>query len=200
MSRRKLRPDELELWGRVADKTRKLATQGRLVKPETPHHGLGAKTQPAASRTPEPMQRFSLGQASGSQSETWSPPETTSARLARDRVQMDAKAFTRMKRGKLVPEARIDLHGMTLDRAHPALTGFIMSAQARGCRLVLVITGKGQREDPYDSAPRRRGVLKSQVPQWLKMPPLAASVLQVTEAHVRHGGKGAYYVYLRRFR
>ncbi|WP_371418219.1 Smr/MutS family protein [Roseivivax sp. THAF30] len=113
---------------------------------------------------------------------------------------MDSKAFTRMKRGKLKPDARLDLHGMTLDRAHPALTRFIFASQARGHRLVLVITGKGQREDPYDPAPRRRGVLKTQVPQWLRMPPLATAVLQISEAHIRHGGGGAYYVYLRRLR
>ena len=113
---------------------------------------------------------------------------------------MDSKAFARMKRGKLKPEARIDLHGMTLDRAHGALTGFILSSQSRGLRLVLVITGKGDREDPYDPAPRRRGVLKSNVPQWLRMAPLGSAVLQISEAHIRHGGSGAYYVYLRRRR
>ena len=49
---------------------------------------------------------------------------------------------------------------MTLDEAHPALVGFMYSAHAKGLRLVLVITGKGQREDPYDPMPRRRGVLQ----------------------------------------
>ena len=113
---------------------------------------------------------------------------------------MDKKAHTRLKRGKLAPEARIDLHGMTLDQAHPALIRFVLTSYTRGLRLVLVITGKGQREDPYDPMPMRRGVLKQQVPMWLRMPPVAQAVLQVTEAHIRHGGSGAYYVYLRRDR
>lgn len=202
MSRRKLRPEELELWGRVAGSARKLETQGKLAKPAGATYPISApQTGPKAERTaPAPIERFDMGQGAAQRPSTWSAPETTSARLSRDPVAMDAKAFTRMKRGKLKPEARIDLHGMTLDRAHPALIGFIHSAQSRGLRLVLVITGKGQREDPYDAAPRRRGVLKSQVPQWLRMPPLSASVLQISEAHLRHGGSGAYYVYLRRFR
>jgi DNA-nicking Smr family endonuclease len=34
----------------------------------------------------------------------------------------------------------------------------------------------------------------------LAMPPLSTAVLQVTQAHLRHGGGGAYYVYLRRAR
>ncbi|QFS84737.1 putative DNA endonuclease SmrA [Roseivivax sp. THAF40] len=198
MSRRKLRPDELELWGRVAGSARKLETQGKLAKPSGAAYPIKAP-KPAPSAVPS-IERFDLGQRGPAKSNTWSLPETTASRLSRDPVKMDAKAFTRMKRGKLKPEARIDLHGMTLDRAHPALIGFIHSAQSRGLRLVLVITGKGQREDPYDAAPRRRGVLKSQVPQWLRMPPISNAVLQISEAHQRHGGGGAYYVYLRRFR
>ncbi len=61
---------------------------------------------------------------------------------------MDRKSFGKLKRGKLPPEARIDLHGMTLDQAHPALTRFILDSHAKQRRLVLVITGKGK-------APRR---------------------------------------------
>jgi len=38
------------------------------------------------------------------------------------------------------------------------------------------------------------------VPQWLRMMPLAPAVMQVNEAHLKHGGGGAYYVYLRRLR
>jgi DNA-nicking Smr family endonuclease len=41
-------------------------------------------------------------------------------------------------------------------------------------------------------------VLRHQVPVWLQQPPLGAMVLQVAEAHLKHGGSGAYYVYLRR--
>ncbi|WP_150121448.1 Smr/MutS family protein, partial [Sulfitobacter sp. HI0023] len=44
------------------------------------------------------------------------------------------------------------------------------------------------------------GVLRHQVPQWLSAPPLGGLVLQVTPAHISHGGGGAYYVYLRRQR
>ena len=125
---------------------------------------------------------------------------TTSDRLSREPVRMDSKAFTRMKRGKLVPEARLDLHGMTLNEAHPELVRFILMSVTRGLRLVLVITGKGLREDPHDPMPRRRGVLKTQVPQWLRMPGVSHAVLQITEAHGKHGGSGAYYVYLKKRR
>ncbi len=89
---------------------------------------------------------------------------------------------------------------MTLDQAHPALTGFVMKAHAEGKRLVLVITGKGKERDELTSMPTRRGVLRHNVPAWLRTPPLSSVVIQVDTAHQRHGGIGAYYVYLRRKR
>jgi DNA-nicking Smr family endonuclease len=113
-------------------------------------------------------------------------------------LQMDAKAYGKMTRGKLLPEARIDLHGLTLAEAHPELIGFILNAQSAGLRLVLVITGKGKVKDDHGPIPQRTGALRHQVPSWLRLPPLGQAVLQVAEAHLRHGGAGAYYVYLRR--
>ena len=111
---------------------------------------------------------------------------------------MDAKAFARMSRGKLAPTARIDLHGLTLAEAHPALIGFVLRAQAAGHRLVLVITGKGRPGADDGPIPRRPGVLRQQVPLWLRQPPLGPMIQQVAEAHPRHGGAGAIYLYLRR--
>lgn len=113
-------------------------------------------------------------------------------------LRMDHKTHRRMAQGKLLPEARIDLHGMTLNAAQPTLTRFIMNARASGLRLVLVITGKGRDTGPDAPLPVRPGALRHNVPHWLHMPPLDQLVLQVRPAHRRHGGEGAYYVYLRR--
>ena len=115
-------------------------------------------------------------------------------------LKMDRKKHGQMKRGRMDPEARLDLHGMTLDRAHPALVQFVLSSHAAGRRLVLVITGKGKHRDDGGPIPVRFGVLKHQVPQWLSLPPLSCAVLQVSPAHKKHGGDGAYYVYLKRKR
>jgi DNA-nicking Smr family endonuclease len=70
-----------------------------------------------------------------------------------------------------------------------------------GLRLVLVITGKGRPGRPgTDADPpfQRVGALRHQVPLWLRQPPLATAVLQLAEAHLKHGGAGAFYLYLRR--
>lgn len=190
MTRRKLRADEHELWKKVAHSTTPLP-QALRREAQTPPPVLPAKREP---------KQMNLSKAFGVGAET--PKRhgqiTTPQPVRGGKPVMDKKTFGKMRRGKMVPEARIDLHGMTMDRAHPALTRFIMTSYSRGFRLVLVITGKGQKDDPHDPIPRQRGVLKRQVPMWLKMAPLHSAVLEVTEAHVRHGGGGAYYVYLRR--
>ncbi len=112
---------------------------------------------------------------------------------------MDRRRFDKLRRGRLEPEARLDLHGMTAERAHAALTGFIRTAHALDRRLVLVITGKG-RSDDGTLRPGRHGILRHSLPHWLAAPPLAALILQIAPAHHRHGGGGAFYVYLRRRR
>ena len=115
-------------------------------------------------------------------------------------LRMDRKRFGQLKKGRLSPEARIDLHGMTLAQAHPALLRFILASVASEHRLVLVITGKGKNRDEMGPIPERHGVLRHQVPHWLNSMPLKPHVLQIAEAHVKHGGAGAYYVYLKRAR
>mgnify|MGYP001351633748 FL=1 len=107
-------------------------------------------------------------------------------------------------RGDIRPEAKLDLHGLTERAAYGALATFLASAQHRGCHLVLVVTGKGtRRPDPYapfdmELETRARGVLKAMVPRWLAEPQFARMIADVRTAHIRHGGEGALYVYLRK--
>ncbi len=188
---RHVSPEERALWDLVARRAKPLSPAPRPIVV------LAAKPQSNRPAMPDPVPVFRVGQNAG-----LDRPHNILAPLA-DRltaapVNMDARSFGRMKRGKLVPEGRIDLHGMTLGQAQPALVAFILSAHAAGKRLVLVITGKGRVRDADSPIPTRNGVLRHQVPQWLAMSPIGQAVLQVAPAHLRHGGHGAYYVYLRR--
>lgn len=200
MARRKLSKDELELWRKVADQAERLHPRRTETAVPPSASAPRAKDKAPARHETEPFEPFRLGQSAKPAPGRNDLKPSVGERLSAAPVQMDRKAFTRMKRGKLKPEARLDLHGMRVDRAHGALTQFILSSQAAGRRLVLVITGKGKRGDDSGPIPTPRGVLKHQVPQWLSMPPLAQAVMQISQAHVTHGGEGAYYVYLRRNR
>ncbi len=199
--RRTLRPEEAEIWAAVARTATPMhpAKQLFLKEVDTPPHAV-----PMHSDAPAPhghthmrLPLFQLGQKARTTTKIDLQP-TPGQALAAAPLQMDAKTHGKMTRGKLAPEARIDLHGMTLSEAHPELIRFIMNAQSDGMRLVLVITGKGKHGQDIGPIPQRMGVLRHQVPHWLRLPPLGQAVLQVSEAHLRHGGSGAYYVYLRR--
>lgn len=197
MTRRKprgLRPEEEELWAKVRENATALHPSKRqIIK--------AAIERPKKVIEPQPrISQFRIGQRATATSAAHNLAPSISDRVNSAPIQMDHKSFGKMKRGKLSPAARIDLHGMTIAQAHPALNRFILDAHSSGLRLVLVITGKGKHRDDGGPIPVRTGVLKHQVPTWLQSGPLRPAVMQVTEAHIKHGGSGAYYVYLRRIR
>lgn len=195
--KRQLRPDEMALWQEVARRTEPLGHKRKQAAMTSAKPSKKPAPDPAK---PAPLPAFRLGEAAPQDAPRHDVLPGIAERIATAPVAMDRKSFQRLKRGKLTPEAKLDLHGMTLDHAHGVLTGFILRAHGAGKRLVLVVTGKGKDRDRGGPIPVRRGVLRHNVPQWLRLPPLGPLVLQVTEAHIRHGGGGAYYVYLRRRR
>lgn len=95
----------------------------------------------------------------------------------------------KVRRGKLDIAAHFDLHGHTQVSAARALPGFIMSQQADGARCVLVITGKGR---------AGQGVLRRNFLMWLETAEARRLVSGYAEAHSKHGGSGAFYVFVRR--
>jgi DNA-nicking Smr family endonuclease len=199
--RRTLRPEEEEIWAAVARTAKPLhPVRPICLKPViVPAHAVPVAAefeQPHMSAQPrQPL--FRLGEKVRATHGHQVFPSLADV-LARAPLQMDAKTHGKMTKGKLAPEARIDLHGLTLSEAHPELIHFVMNAHSDGLRLVLVITGKGKRGQDLGPIPQRMGVLRHQVPHWLRQPPLGAAVLQISEAHLKHGGSGAFYVYLRR--
>jgi hypothetical protein len=106
---------------------------------------------------------------------------------------VDGATLTRIKRGRIEIDARIDLHGMDQRAAFATLLGFVDTASRGGRRALLVITGKGP-------AAHGGGILRRNVPGWLMASPLASRILAIEPAHLRHGGEGAFYVLLRRKR
>jgi DNA-nicking Smr family endonuclease len=100
---------------------------------------------------------------------------------------LDRRTAQRLKRGQMAIEGRLDLHGMTQDRAHDALRHFIASGDAAGKRLLIVVTGKS-------------GVLHHAVPRWLAEGENRGRVLSIAAAQSKDGGAGALYVLLRRRR
>jgi DNA-nicking Smr family endonuclease len=115
---------------------------------------------------------------------------------------LDRQTSRQLDKGRLEVEARLDLHGMRQRDAHAQLRRFLKTAQARGLRHVLVITGKGADQAASKSfyEEDERGVLRNAVPHWLAEPEFAALVVSFSPAPRRLGGDGALYVRLRRVR
>ena len=85
-------------------------------------------------------------------------------------------------------QAELDLHGLTIDEAHDALSDFIVESRTLRFRCVRVIHGKGL------TSPNKEPVLKGKVRRWLAH---WDEVLAYTEAPRHAGGSGAMLVLLK---
>lgn len=103
---------------------------------------------------------------------------------------IDRVASAKIRRGKIAIEATLDLHGHTRETAFALLVRFITQAQARGLRVILVITGKGNKE--------KEGILRKLLPVWFNETPLRERIIAYDNASPRHGGSGAWYVRIRK--
>ena len=104
---------------------------------------------------------------------------------------LDRATQQKMRRGKIIIEAKIDLHGMTQMKAHQALKSFFYNCQIEGLRSVLVITGKGK---------DGKGVLRAEVPKWINESNYENMVRAFSFAGPKDGGEGALYVLLKRLK
>ncbi len=193
--RRQPTAEERRLWERAMAETRRLRNPAPV-----PEGNRAARNDPEPAQphtAPAPAFPARLPGAAAPARAKATPPAATSEPWA----QMDRRNLQRLRKGRMRIEARLDLHGMTLAQAHPALSRFVQDSHRAGRRLLLVITGKGR--GPVETGfvmGLERGVLRRQVPAWLARPPLSACVLRVEPAARRHGGEGAFYVYLKRRR
>lgn len=185
-----LSPDDRRIWARVIGsvtppKSRKaprvmldMATPADPTIPATPKSSNVPKPRPrpipqaVAPKPPSPV-------PAASQNTSRATPEVLEPRRQR-----------RLSRERDPIEARIDLHGYGRFQAQDALTAFLMGAQARDYRAVLVITGQGRRGGT--------GVIRASVHEWLQGPGLRGVVSGFAAAARRHGGDGAIYVTLKR--
>jgi DNA-nicking Smr family endonuclease len=175
---RRLTDEEIALWTEVARSVarRRGATLPAPLNPvkaaRPPAPPPASATEPAAARSAKPS----------------APPlAPIERRLKRE-----------LSRGRAAIDGALDLHGLTQAEAHQALRGFLRHSQARGARLVIIVTGKGGAIHELSGWPNERGVLKRLTPQWLREPDLRSVVLGFEEAGRAHGGSGALYVRLRR--
>jgi DNA-nicking Smr family endonuclease len=165
---RRLSAHERALWARVAQSVRPLPGRSPPPVPVAPVAPPPAAQAPAKPPPPKPTPAKPH------------PPATAAT--------LDGSWDKRIRRGQLVPDRIIDLHGATLAEAHGRLTSLIHAPG--GARVVLVITGKGRADRPSR--------IRAELAHWLERPDLRGHVAALRGAHPRHGGSGAFYLVLKR--
>jgi DNA-nicking Smr family endonuclease len=103
---------------------------------------------------------------------------------------VDSATWQRFRTGKLRAVRTLDLHGMTAQRAHNALTAFLRSAHADQVRCVEVVTGRGSGESG--------GVIRREFPMWLNLPEIRPLILGAAHPHALN--PGSVRLILRRIR
>ncbi len=109
-------------------------------------------------------------------------------------TDLDPKVYRQLRAGQFSPEAHLDLHGLNADQAMLSLLHFVREQYMAGRRCLLLIPGRGA------NSPGGVPVLKEELKSWLTRDPLKRVVLAFATALPRHGGAGALYVLLRKFK
>jgi len=178
-SKRRLSIEDSRIWTQVAKTVTPLSDEkGQFLKDEMSR--LMEATSPTSTHAPPKRMDFAS---------QWSPPIPAKPRTSTIVHPIEERTLKALGKGRQPIDARIDLHGMTQDRARFALLDFLQMAQQANHRIVLVITGKGD---------QGRGVLRNNVPRWLSLPAFSRLVNGYRESQTTHGGEGALYVRIRR--
>ncbi|MFD0916984.1 Smr/MutS family protein [Pseudahrensia aquimaris] len=185
MKRKMLSGEDKHLWRRVARSTTPMSERKRDLESE-----LAALLEDSTSQHSPPPAFRKVHPPQPPHTRPSPAPATPSSHKPLTPAQpIDPPVLKKLAKGRLDVDARLDLHGMTSDRARFALVDFLELSRAAGHRIVLVITGKGM---------DGRGVLRQSLPHWLELPPCTHLVNGFRVAHPTHGGDGAFYVRLRR--
>jgi DNA-nicking Smr family endonuclease len=103
------------------------------------------------------------------------------------RPQVQPAVLRKLRRGEYRVQREIDLHGLTVAEAKPALRNFLIHALEQHVRCVRIVHGKGLRSG------HRGPVLKAAVSSVLRR---TGAVLAFVSARQVDGGTGALYVLL----
>ena len=111
--------------------------------------------------------------------------------------RLDKNILRKIKKGNLIVEESLDLHGYTLEESKEKVVKFIEKNYENKKRFLLIITGKGRRLGVSDGW-KGEGKLKENVPHWLSSVYLSKYILWFDRATSDKGGDGALMVYLKK--
>jgi len=157
--------------------------------------GVRAVPRPSPSPPAGPVPEAPRGAAPASAAARKRPAPPSAPELTLADAAFDRDLSRALSRGRLVPQASLDLHGMTVAAAERAVARFLEESVGRDLRVVLIVTGKGLR---LEGGRLFGGRIRAEFLGWLNRADNRERVRGVRPAHARHGGGGAFYVLLRR--
>jgi DNA-nicking Smr family endonuclease len=176
---RRLSDADQAIWANYASQLAPLRGR-RIKKPSGPEP---ARVQPPAPSTPPSPPKVA---ARASKPGMMASPLSVGTQPG----GLDSATWQRLRTGKLVAARKLDLHGMTTQRAFHALVTFLRVAHAEQVRCVEVITGRGTGETG--------GVIRREFPHWLNLPEIRPLILGA--AHPHSLNPGSVRLILRRIR
>ena len=173
-----------ELWHAFSSKITPLMHRNQ-------HADISAIEYPSIQKSPATLSRAVRALPKAYPQKTGNPLSDFSHGAA---AWLNRQSARKMRRGKVVIEGRLDLHGMIQTEAYRHLLGFLERAYFSGKRTVLIITGKGSTRNG------EIGILRQAVPRWLNEQPIKGWIRGFDQATPSDGGDGALYILLRRRR
>ena len=94
-----------------------------------------------------------------------------------------------------------DLHGYSLESANSKINDLIHNAYNNEINKLIIVTGKGlhseNNKNPYVS--KDLSILKHSVPEYIKTnSELMKMIAEIKDAEIEDGGKGAFYIILKK--
>ncbi|MGV6802009.1 MAG: Smr/MutS family protein [bacterium] len=182
---RRLSDEEKRLWQRVTKDVKPSA----LVSSENDNlPSARDQISPAAAR---------LKPASPARSNRAPRSAAVPQRPTVSATHIDPARLRRVRRGRQEIDASLDLHGLTQEQAFSTLRRFIAEAIRRRLSTILIITGKGRPQTATPLHEPGRGILRHRFLHWSENH-FKEEIIGIAQAHPKHGGAGAFYVFLRK--
>lgn len=111
--------------------------------------------------------------------------------------EIDKNLLKKIKKTKINEKCTLDLHGYKFVEAREKVIKFIEISYLHKNRLLLIITGKGERAT-VEEGWKGKGILKENVPKWLASLLLSKYIIWYGQATSNNGGSGAIVIYLKK--
>ncbi len=164
--------------------TKPIKKSDRIKRP-IPKQGIQTK------KNPKPIKK----EESNEPAKKTKPRRTTEYRIEIN------KTNKMLKKGRVQINKKIDFHGNSLIEAKQIFDHTINDCFQNGSRCILFITGKGLKQEGKSESEKNklyRGKIREEFLFWVREKKHSNKILNVQQASIRHGGDGAFFVYLRK--